>query len=413
MGLFTADRQGLIGGNVRLLPTNSSGSPLSQGEKQEKDKGNRFDFGLQLENNYLIIGDHPEYYPDTFAFNTLALEKSKTFEHRFFLKPKPKPAPKPAFDTIEIRQAIVLENILYDFNQSNIRPESEPDLSVVKGLMDDYPNMIIELSSHTDARGKDDYNRTLSKRRADAARRWLIDKGVNGDRIKTEGYGETVPQTVSERSAERFNWLKPGQVLTEDYINALPTEQQEATHELNRRTEFKILEGPTSIIIKREILEKKPNPAPKRNANPGNSSLHGPQSSGKRVNHSDSLVVNELSSLYGQKELNDLPILQFSERKIDLGNVTPGEKRSFTVSFTNLGSAPAKIMLIQACDCTTVTHDNAKVYAPGQSGLLEVVFDSHDKTEAETISIDIFLEQTDHRNVPIVEAVMYSFGLGE
>ncbi|MEL6274120.1 MAG: OmpA family protein [Bacteroidota bacterium] len=402
VGIFTEDKKGLVGGNTRLVPV-ANGTPLNDGEKQQKEKGNRFDYGLDLETEYIVIADHPDYYPDTFAFNTLGLEESKTIEHRFFLKAKPVPPPKPEFDTITIEEAIVLENILYDFNKSAIRPEAEADLSVVQGLMEEYPDMVIELSSHTDARGNASYNKTLSKRRADSARRWLIGKGISGSRIKTEGYGKTVPQTVNDRIKERYDWLTIGDVLTEEYIAGLgSTEQQEAAHELNRRTEFKILEGPTSIIIKREILEKKPTPAPNRNSLPQAKPI-------KEAN--DTLVRSPLSSLYGQKELDGLPVLRFDHRKLNLGLVKKGETRSFSYTFTNIGSAPAQIMLIQACDCTTTEHDNSKIYQPGESGTIEVTFDSKDKTAAETITVDIFLEQNDAREVPIIEAVEYDFDI--
>lgn len=401
VGVFTEDKKALVGGNVRLIPL-ANGQAIDKGERQEKEKGNRFDYGLALESDYLVIADHPKYYPDTFRFNTLALEESKTFEHRFFLKAKPVPPPPPMFDTIEIKQAIVLENILYDFDKSDIRPESEPDLEVVKGLMEEYPEMIIELGSHTDSRGNATYNRNLSKRRAESARRWLISKGVDANRIKTEGYGMTVPQTVSERMAQRIEWLPAGQVLTDDYINALPSEERKETaHELNRRTEFKILEGPTSIIIRRDILEKK-----QSSPNRGQLPMASPP---KPVPAGDTLKISELSSLYGQKNLKGLPILDFGHRQFNLGYVKKGETRSFSYAFTNKGTAPAQVMLIQACDCTTVTHNNSKIYQPGESGIIEVVFDSSEKDEAETIDIDIFLEQVDGRGNPIVEMLRYAF----
>ena len=86
-----------------------------------------------------------------------------------------------------------------------------------------------------------------------------------------------------------------------------------------------------------------------------------------------------------------------------------GEKRTVTYHFTNVGTAPAKVMLIQACDCTTVDHNNSKVYRPGDRGELLVTFDSTDKEESETIMIDIFLEQEDDKGRPINEYVEYSF----
>lgn len=122
-------------------------------------------------------------------------------------------------------------------------------------------------------------------------------------------------------------------------------------------------------------------------------------------------TITRFSSLYGQKNLAGLPILQFNKRQLALGDVKHGQKRTFEYSFTNTGKVPAKIALIQACDCTTVEHNNAKVYKPGESGVLKVTFDSTEKEEDETIVIDIFLEQKDSRDMPILEMVEYSFRL--
>ena len=92
-------------------------------------------------------------------------------------------------------------------------------------LMTKYPDMTIELGSHTDSRGDDNYNQKLSLRRANSARRWLMNKGVAGDRITAKGYGETVI----------LNNCTNGEDCTDE------------EHRYNRRTEFKILSGPTTI----------------------------------------------------------------------------------------------------------------------------------------------------------------------
>ncbi len=99
--------------------------------------------------------------------------------------------------------------------------------------MKKYPDMKIELSSHTDARGKDDYNETLSQKRAESAKTWVVAKGIATDRIVAKGYGEK-------------------QLLNECGNGVECSEEQ---HQLNRRTEFKILSGPTSIVT--EKIEKR------------------------------------------------------------------------------------------------------------------------------------------------------------
>ncbi|MEZ4893982.1 MAG: OmpA family protein [Saprospiraceae bacterium] len=128
------------------------------------------------------------------------------------------------------------DNILYDFDKDNIRPDAEPDLQYLTDLMIKYPDMVIELSSHTDSRGKDKYNEDLSQRRAESAKRWIVAKGIAEERIVAKGYGET----------KLLNRCSNGVECTEE------------EHQLNRRTEFKIISGPTSIISEKvEIIEKK------------------------------------------------------------------------------------------------------------------------------------------------------------
>ncbi|MBK7410294.1 MAG: OmpA family protein [Saprospirales bacterium] len=214
--------------------------------------GNAFDFPLELDKFYRIIASREDYYPDTLEFNTMGLLDSKTYEIPVKLKPTP------VYITISKEEPIELENIYYDFDDDKILPDAEPDLNFVLEILNQYPEIVIELSSHTDARGNDAYNRELSQRRAESARRWLLAKGVERKRIQAVGYGETVPKTIGDKLASEYSFLKKGDVLTEAFINQLPTEkEQEDAHQINRRTEFKIVEGPTSIKIEETRLIRK------------------------------------------------------------------------------------------------------------------------------------------------------------
>jgi len=392
VGLFTDDRKPLTGGTVQLAVMTPSGDANSQ----TSERGNRFGFELGVDMLYRIIATHPDYFPDTIDFNTNDVRETTTFEERFYLKAKPLPPPEPEFDTIVTEQAIVLENILYDFDDDRIREEAESDLQVVYELMTEYPDMVIELSSHTDNRGNDRYNEDLSQRRAESARRWLVRKGIDRDRIEAKGYGENQPQTVSAKQAAQHEFLNEGDVMTPEFIaNLSSEEQQEIAHEINRRTEFKILEGPTSIIIKRTRLRKK-------DANDRNSLIEMPQ---------DTMKISEMSTLYGREDLSGVPIMHFEERSIDFGMVKKGEKREHTFSFTNRGDVPLVIEFIDACTCTTVDWSEKPV-EPGERGEIKVTFDSTEKEEAETIGITIFLENT----VPvsgdsIIEMLEYKFDI--
>lgn len=419
VGLFDEGKQPLNAGTIELQPL-QNGNPAGPGSQKSRDDGNRFDFGLELETVYQIVASHPGYYPDTIEMSTLALEESKEFQQVFFLKQIP-PPPPPDVTIVREKQPIVLENILYDFGDDKILPDAEPDLIYLASLMDKYPDMVIELGSHTDTRGTSSANQNLSQRRASSARRYLITKGgITAARIKTEGYGETVPQTATARLASRIEFLNEGDVITDAFIAALPDEEtRERAHRLNRRTEFRILEGPTEIEVDMNQIENKTE-MPDRGSEPRETDRRSQKVDGRSQKAGGSVRVTgnrqpapitRFSSLFGQSDIAGLPILQFTKRELDLGAVRHGEARTFDYTFTNTGKVPAQIMLIQACDCTTVEHNNSKVYQPGESGMLKVTFDSTSKEEDETITIDIFLEQNDKNDTPILEMVEYRYTL--
>ncbi|WP_367387896.1 OmpA family protein [Lewinella sp. LCG006] len=390
-------REPLKGATVQLID-NALAVGTEGTQSLTMASGNRFDFGLNFERSYTVIASHPDFFPDTTTFTTTGVVDSKTFEERFFLKPR---EPEPIFDTLVNNIPIVMENILYDFDDDRITTSAEIDLTLIYELMTQYPDMKVELGSHTDSRGEDNYNKDLSQRRADSARRWLMRKGIDRTRIVPQGYGETVPQTVSAKVAKQFPFLKEGDILTEAFILALPNEeQQEAAFQLNRRTEFKILEGPTSIQVKSTRLRKQDE------NNRGNNI-------GAQVEQNDPVKISQMSTLYGQTNLKNVPIMQFTERTKKIGVVKKGEKRTFSYTFTNRGDTDLIIDLISACDCTTTNQDElvGKRFKPGMSGTINVIFDSSEKDEDETIDIDIYLRNNDNKGNPIVEMLNYSFGL--
>ncbi len=394
VGVFTENRRELFGATVTLIPMQNNRPGIA--ERQTKEEGNRYDFGLELDMPYMIIAEREGFYPDTLTLTTEGITESETFERRFYLSPTPQ-VEEPLYDTLSIEEPIVLENINYDLDSDRIRPEAEPDLELVYELMTEHDSMVIELRSHTDYRGDDPYNLDLSQRRSESARRWLMRRGLARARMEARGYGETVPYTVKPRDAAAHPFLQAGDVLTPSYIDSLPnTEQQEVAHELNRRTEFQIIQGPTTIVIERQRLrrrENQPRQQPDRRSQIGD----------------DTLRVHRLSSLYGKGVLSGVPIMQFEEREVDFGAVRQGEKRSHTYSFVNRGDTPLKIALVSACECTHVEYSTARV-DPGESGSLTVTFDSKDKEEAETISLDIFLEnKMPGTEEPIIETLEYSF----
>ncbi len=407
VGIFDESKKALTGATVELVEMTNEMRGKSD-SKTAGEKGNRLDFGLELEKPYMIVASKEGYYPDSTRINTAGLKESKTFEHRFFLKAKPVP---PEYDTITIENPIVLENILYDYDKDIIKKEAESDLEVVKELMQQYPDMKIELGSHTDNRGLDAYNVDLSQRRAESARRWLVRNGIARERIEAKGYGETVPKTVTAKFAEKFPFLKVGDVLTEAYINKLASdEQKEAAHAINRRTEFKITAGPTSITIKSTRLRKQPEVKPQPKGK--NAQVTAPVIVNEQVSV-DTVKISDWSSLSRRKNksIKGVPVMQFTKRYVDFGKVKKGEKRYHTFEFVNRGTVDLVIETATACECTTVDY-STKPVKPGEKGYLKIVFDSTEKEVNETIDIDILLQNNEpDTGNPIMEMLRFTYNL--
>jgi peptidoglycan-associated lipoprotein len=141
-----------------------------------------------------------------------------------------------------IDRPIELPNILYDFGKWDLRPESMVSLDKLVETLFDNPNVTIELMSHTDSRDTEEYNQDLSQRRAQVVVQYLIDKGIEPERLSARGYGESTPKVVDQEIMKQNPFLKANIALTEQYINTLSNdEQKEVAHQINRRTEFKVL----------------------------------------------------------------------------------------------------------------------------------------------------------------------------
>ncbi len=145
------------------------------------------------------------------------------------------------FEMIPFDEAIVMENIFYDFDSASLRPESETELEKLVDLMNEFPEVLVELSAHTDRKGSDEYNEDLSRRRAESVVAYLVDRGIDKGRLSATGYGKAQPVTVGKRLVSRYDFLQEGDVLTEEFIEGLEPEQQEVADQLNRRTSFTVI----------------------------------------------------------------------------------------------------------------------------------------------------------------------------
>jgi peptidoglycan-associated lipoprotein len=187
-------------------------------------------FSLETDKAFQIIAAVQGFFPDTLEFNTTGFKDNATIEKTLVILPEPR---DPEFEIYTIEEPIRLNSIYYDYDDDKILPEAEPDLQLLTDLLNQYKDMVIELSSHTDARGNDDYNQQLSQRRAQSAKNWIVSKGIVADRIQAVGYGE--------------------QQILNHCANGVDCNDDE--HRFNRRTEFKIISGPTTIQIEKKRLK--------------------------------------------------------------------------------------------------------------------------------------------------------------
>ena len=156
------------------------------------------------------------------------------------------------FPLASITAPVLIENIFYDFDKATLRPESTVALDKLVTLLEENPNVTIELSAHCDYKGSAEYNKRLAQRRAESVVEYLTAHGVAADRLKPVGYGKEKPKTIRKKLTERYPFLKEGDVLTEEFIKALKEEeQQEQCNQLNRRTEFIVLRTTYGLFPKK------------------------------------------------------------------------------------------------------------------------------------------------------------------
>ncbi len=166
------------------------------------------------------------------------------------------------FPLASIRVPVLIDNIFYDYDKATLRPESEKSLDELVKLLNENPNVTIELSAHADYRGSAAYNKGLSQRRAESVVAYLIDHGIAKDRLTPVGYGKEKPKTIRKKMTEKYNWLKEDDVLTEEFIKAIKDdEKQEICNQLNRRTEFIVLRTTYGMFDEQGNLKTQPKKA--------------------------------------------------------------------------------------------------------------------------------------------------------
>lgn len=178
-------------------------------EKTLTDERGHYGFKLDSLSDYDLSAVKTDYASVTgISFTTKGLTESQILRRDIEL------------EKVELNKPVKLDNIYFDLDKSNIRPDAEPDLIHLVKLLNDNPTWKVEMSSHTDSRANDAYNMKLSQRRAESTVKYLVDHGIAQDRLTAKGYGET----------RLVNKCSNGVKCSED------------EHQQNRRTEFTIID---------------------------------------------------------------------------------------------------------------------------------------------------------------------------
>lgn len=192
------------------------------------DENGNYEFDLNPQANYVLLAIHEGYLNSKYKVSTYGRNEDKNFEANLYMT--------------QINSPIEVPNVLYDVNLWNLRPESIVSLNKLYETLEDNPNITIELSSHTDYRvGTKMTNEQLSQLRAQSVVDYLISKGIDKSRLTAKGYGATVPKIIDQKYAEMYDFLNVGDKLTPEFIQQLDKEKQEICHQINRRTEFRVL----------------------------------------------------------------------------------------------------------------------------------------------------------------------------
>ncbi len=347
-------------------------------DTRKSNKGNTFNIPLKVDKQYRVVIQHDNFKSDSFEINTVGLLDPKTFEKQFYLTPKDKPQEE--IKIVTINEPIRLNRIYYDFDDDKILPDAEPDLRTLSDLMKQYPDMVIELSSHTDARGNDGYNQNLSQRRAESAKTWLVQRGTHPARIKAVGWGESK--------------------ILNQCTNGVSCDEQE--HRFNRRTEFKIIAGPRTIELKIQVADPKdgsqrsggvlPKPSQTTSVASVDHSIQMPEPTANKTNTGD--AHSAASEAMAEQDAKKAEI-EIKGKFKDFGIIYAGEKRTHIIEFKNTGDAALVLERVTGEKCLDISWPDYPIL-PGESAEITTVYDSSARKGEDELALDI-IANTDQR----------------
>ena len=183
---------------------------------------------IKANETYVLTVNRKNYFTFTDTISTFGFETSQDFVKDYQISTIP-------------NTPVVLPDILYELSRWELRPQFQDSLRGLIEILQVNPNLTIELASHTDNRDSHESNDILSQKRAQSVCDYLVIRGIDPYRLRAKGYGERVPRTLHKDYTYNNHVIPAGTQLTEEYIKKLPKQVQEFAHQLNRRTEFKVI----------------------------------------------------------------------------------------------------------------------------------------------------------------------------
>ena len=217
------DEQGNPISDAKLRIVGSDGT----NSKVNARRDGTYKIKLQRDVKYVMLATARGYLNAKEQWNTLHLKDSKTYTLNFALSP--------------ISRPVKMENIFYEFGRWELTQASENELLKLVKLLQDNPNITIELSAHTDLVGNDEFNQELSQKRAQSCCDYLVAHCIEKERLTPVGYGETKPVIADKALNKQYPFIPIEQELNEAFIMTLPADKQDICNQINRRTEFKVI----------------------------------------------------------------------------------------------------------------------------------------------------------------------------
>ena len=217
------DEQGNPLSDAKLRIVGSDGT----NSKVNARRDGSYKIKLKKDVKYVMLATARGHLNAKERWDTKGLKDSKTYTKNFALSPVSRP--------------VKMENVFYEFGRWELTKASEEELDRLVKLLNDNPNITIELSAHTDMKGNEEFNQELSQKRAQSCCDYLIKHGIESERLTPVGYGKSKPVIADKALHDKYSFIPQEQVLDEAFILKLPEKQQEICNQINRRTEFKVV----------------------------------------------------------------------------------------------------------------------------------------------------------------------------